>query len=136
MLQPFLGGMIIGLAAGVLWFCNGRILGVSGILGGILSFTKGDTLWRILFFLGIFSGALVCYHLYPTAFEIAGLSPARLVIAGILVGFGTRMGNGCTSGHGVCGISRFSLRSISATLVFMAFGALTIGIVRHVLGGV
>jgi uncharacterized membrane protein YedE/YeeE len=135
MFLALLGGILIGLAAGLLWFLNGRILGVSGIIGGLFTFSRTDTLWRATFLGGILSGGALMYHLHPQSFEMIQMPSAALVIAGFLVGFGTRLGNGCTSGHGVCGISRISIRSIVATLLFMSFGILTVSLVRHVWGG-
>jgi len=135
MVTAIIGGMIIGLAAGLLWFLNGRILGVSGIIGGIFAFSNQDTLWRVLFLMGLLSGGAIMYGVQPSAFEMLPISTPAVLLAGFLVGFGTRLSNGCTSGHGVCGISRISARSISATLVFMAAGAITVGVVRHMLGG-
>ena len=135
MVTAIIGGMIIGLAAGLLWFLNGRILGVSGIIGGIFAFSNQDTLWRVLFLVGLLSGGGLMYGISPGSFEMLPISTPIVLLAGFLVGFGTRLSNGCTSGHGVCGISRISARSISATLVFMAAGAITVGVVRHMLGG-
>lgn len=135
MVNAIIGGMIIGFAAGLLWFLNGRILGVSGIIGGILAFGTKDTLWRVLFLLGLLSGGAFMYRIQPSSFEMLPISNPMVLLAGFFVGFGTRLGNGCTSGHGVCGISRVSARSIAATLVFMAAGAITVGVFRHLLGG-
>jgi uncharacterized membrane protein YedE/YeeE len=135
MFLALLGGIFIGLAAGLLWFLNGRILGVSGIIGGLFTFSRTDTLWRATFLGGLFSGGVLMYYFNPQSFEMIQMPSSILVIAGFLVGFGTRLGNGCTSGHGVCGISRISVRSIVATLLFMSFGILTVSFVRHVWGG-
>lgn len=128
------GGALIGLAAALFILLNGRIAGISGILGGLLKPASGDILWRALFV-----GGMV---LAPTAWIIfAALPPIQidagypmLIIAGLLVGISTRYGAGCTSGHGVCGISRLSLRSITATIAFMATGFITVYIIRHVIG--
>jgi uncharacterized membrane protein YedE/YeeE len=135
MFLALIGGLLIGLAAGLLWFLNGRILGVSGIIGGLFTFSRADTLWRATFLGGLLSGGVLMYYFNPQSFEMIQMPSAALVIAGFLVGFGTRLGNGCTSGHGVCGISRISMRSILATLLFMGVGILTVSFVRHVLGG-
>lgn len=135
MVEALIGGGLIGFAAGLLWLLNGRILGVSGIIGGLFNWSPKDTLWRTCFLLGLWSGAILMFRLTPQAFEMLNMPSWVLLLAGLLVGFGTRLSNGCTSGHGVCGISRFSIRSIAATLTFMAFGALTVAIVRHGLGG-
>ena len=134
MVNPVIGGMIIGFAAGLLWLLNGRILGVSGIIGGIFTQSRTDTMWRILFLVGLLLGGAIMYRVQPSSFEMLPISTPTVLLAGFLVGFGTRLGNGCTSGHGVCGISRVSARSIAATLVFMAAGAVTVGLVRHILG--
>jgi uncharacterized membrane protein YedE/YeeE len=130
----FAGGALIGLAAALFLLFNGRIAGISGILGGLLQWPKGDSAWRVAFLLGLI-GAPVAYGFYtplPTAQIDAGT--ATLVVAGLLVGLGTRYGAGCTSGHGVCGLSRLSPRSLVATVAFMAAGFVTVFIVRHLIG--
>ena len=129
------GGILIGGAAAFLLISNGRVAGISGILGQALSRTSGDTLWRVLFLLGLPLGALGVGAARGGLEVQLPASPLTLVLAGLLVGFGTRLGNGCTSGHGVCGMARGSKRSIAATLVFMATGMLTVFVVRHGLGG-
>jgi len=135
-LPSFLGGTLIGLAASALLLFVGRIAGVSGIVGGLLRARTGDVSWRASFVAGLVGGGLALRALDPPALAIAiDRSPATLVLGGLLVGFGTHLGNGCTSGHGVCGLSRGSLRSLAATMTFMATGAATVAIVRHVLGG-
>ena len=128
------GGALIGLAAAMFLLLNGRIAGISGILGGLLQWPKGDIAWRIAFLLGLVAAPAV-YSLFaplPTAQVDAGT--ATLVVAGLLVGIGTRYGSGCTSGHGVCGLSRRSPRSLAATAAFMAAGFVTVFIVRHLIG--
>lgn len=139
-LMAAIGGILIGLASVALLLFNGRIAGISGITGGMLLRPQGDTLWRALFFGGLILGGLVLTLVYPDAFPSAGEGPARsygaLVVAGLLVGFGTRMGSGCTSGHGICGLSRFSPRSLVATGSFMFAGAVIVGVVRAAFGGV
>lgn len=128
------GGALIGLAAAMFLLLNGRIAGISGILGGLLQWPKGDIAWRIAFLLGLVA-APAAYSLFaplPTAQVDAGT--ATLVVAGLLVGIGTRYGSGCTSGHGVCGLSRRSPRSLAATAAFMAAGFVTVFIVRHLIG--
>ncbi len=128
------GGIALGLAAAIFILVNGRILGISGIVGGLLHPLKGDVVWRLTFVAGVLA-APVLYKLLatPAAVRIdAGLP--TIVIAGLLVGLGTRYGSGCTSGHGVCGLSRLSPRSMVATLAFMGAGFVTVFIVRHVLG--
>lgn len=137
-LLALLGGALLGLASVALLFFNGRIAGISGITGGMLLRPQGDTLWRALFFSGLIIGGLVLTFVYPEAFPAAAdfnRSYPALIIAGLLVGFGTRMGSGCTSGHGICGLSRLSRRSFIATGGFMSAGALIAAIVTHVFGG-
>lgn len=129
------GGALIGLAAAMFLLVNGRIAGISGILGGLLVPSKGDIAWRVAFLAGML--------IAPTAWLLfTALPEARidasypmLVVAGLLVGVGTRYGSGCTSGHGVCGLSRLSMRSLMATLSFMAAGFVTVYLVLHVTGG-
>ena len=134
------GGVLIGAASLALLYFNGRIAGISGIADGIFAQSEGDSRWRFAFVGGLVVGGLLLLALYPSAFPAAGAGPTRslgsLVFAGALVGFGTRMGSGCTSGHGVCGMSRLSPRSFAATATFMIAGALSVGVVRHVFGGV
>ena len=130
----FLGGALIGLAAVLLLIANGRIAGVSGIVGGLLSRARGDTAWRVTFIVGLWLGALLYVAIRGERFEFAiDVSLPVTIAAGLIVGFGTRMGGGCTSGHGICGISRFSKRSIVATVVFMAVAIGTVFVVRHVI---
>ncbi|AMO95269.1 sulfur transport family protein [Collimonas fungivorans] len=126
-----LGGLLIGLAAAMFVLLNGRIAGISGILGGLLQPAPGDASWRAAFILGLVGSPLV-YALFATlpAVQIdAGFG--ALTAAGLLVGIGTRYGSGCTSGHGVCGLSRLSPRSLAATVVFMGCGFLTVYALRH-----
>lgn len=130
-----LGGLLIGLSAALVLFGLGRIAGISGIFGGLLFPKAGDIGWRGAFMAGLVLGGVVMSRLYPALFSASESSLAVVGAAGVLVGVGTRMGNGCTSGHGVCGISRGALRSIAATMTFMATGMLTVFVVRHVLGG-
>ena len=128
-----IGGLIIGLAAGGFALVNGRIAGISGIVGGMLRPTFPDFGWRAAFVLGLIAAPLayaMVAALPPIAID-AGYP--MLIAAGLLVGIGTRYGAGCTSGHGVCGLSRFSLRSLFATIAFMAAGFATVFVVRHVL---
>lgn len=135
-LASLCGGMLIGLSASLLLLCDGKIAGISGIAGGLLHPMKGDTLWRLLFFAGLLTGGTLFYLFSPHAFTISlSRSTGALIAAGLLVGFGTRLGNGCTSGHGVCGISRFSVRSIVATVTFMITGIATVYVINHLLGG-
>ena len=130
------GGMLIGLSASILLLFDGKVAGISGIVGGILNPSKNDTLWRIVFVVGLLVGGALMYLVSPQSFTIGvSRSTGALILAGLLVGFGTRLGNGCTSGHGVCGISRFSVRSIIATVMFMATGIVTVFLINHLLGG-
>ncbi len=130
------GGLLIGLASAVFILANGRIMGVSGIVGGLLPPRQGDATWRISFVLGMLAAPAVLATLAPPAWVTAPRIAAThllLVSAGLLVGFGTRLGSGCTSGHGVCGLSRLSLRSLAATLAFMVTGAAVVWVIRHLL---
>ncbi len=129
-----LGGMLIGLSAALMLAFNGRIAGISGILGGFVEAGEGWS-WRGLFLLGMVLGGLGLSFAMPAAMPGAALGSLPLLIgAGLLVGFGTRMGGGCTSGHGVCGISRLSTRSLTATVIFMGAAMVTTGVTRHLLG--
>ena len=125
------GGVLIGLAAAMFVLLNGRIAGVSGIVGGLFSSPRADLIWRVAFIVGLV-GAPLLYGLVATAPLVridAGY--VSLMVAGLLVGIGTRYGAGCTSGHGVCGISRFSSRSLAATAAFMGAGFGTVFVLRH-----
>jgi uncharacterized membrane protein YedE/YeeE len=129
-----LGGLLIGAAAALLYLCNGRIAGISGIAAGALKSSPGDAVWRWLFLLGLIVGAYVAHALgWGPQPEILAGAPL-LVLGGLLVGFGTRLGGGCTSGHGVCGLARLSARSLAATALFMAAGMAVVFILRHVVG--
>jgi len=133
-LTALAGGVLIGIAAAMFALLNGRIAGISGVLGGLLRPVKGDRAWRIAFVLGLV-GAPVVYLLVaalPKPQIDAGYG--ALIVAGLLVGIGTRYGSGCTSGHGVCGLSRLSPRSLVATAAFMGAGFVTVFVVRHLLG--
>jgi len=128
------GGVLIGIAAAMFVLLNGRVAGISGILSGLLQPAKGDRAWRLAFILGLLAA--------PAAYLLAGPFPrpridvgwGALVLAGLLVGIGTRYGSGCTSGHGVCGLSRLSPRSLAATAAFLAGGFVTLFVTRHLLG--
>src|SRR5437764_1194258 len=129
-----LGGMLIGLAAVLLLVANGRIAGISGIVGGLLTRVTADMGWRVAFVAGLWLGAIVYWLVRGELFAVQLIATwPVMLIAGLLVGFGTRMSGGCTSGHGVCGIARLSKRSIVATLVFMGAGIATVFVTRHVL---
>ena len=127
------GGLLIGIAAGMFVLFNGRIAGISGIIGGLFKPARGDAAWRIAFI----SGLLVA----PLAYALMAALPVpqidagygALMLAGLLVGIGTRYGSGCTSGHGVCGLSRLSPRSLAATAAFMAVGFITVFVIRHLI---
>ena len=134
-LSSLLGGALIGLAAALLWVATGRIAGISGIAGGLLRKPGGDAAWRVAFLAGLVAAPLL-FAWAMGAPRITNLAaPTTLVLGGLLVGFGTRLGSGCTSGHGVCGMARLSPRSIAATCVFMAAAAITVFAVRHLGGG-
>lgn len=129
------GGILIGISATLLLLLNGRIAGISGILNGAMESRDGDRAWRWLFLLGLLIGAGGYLHWSGAAYHRAdAFSPWLMIVAGLLVGAGTRLGSGCTSGHGVCGLGRLSLRSVVATLIFMATAAITVYVVRHVAG--
>lgn len=129
-----IGGLLIGLATAMLLLLNGRIGGISGIVGGLLATRTSEVIWRAVFVVGLLLGALV--YVLATGGAIPVKMQASLpvlVVAGLLVGFGTRLGSGCTSGHGLCGIARFSKRSIVATAVFFSIAILTVYLTHHVL---
>ena len=131
------GGLLIGLAAALLLIMSGRIAGVSGMAARMIGFTKGGPKRgeAAMFVLGLPLGALIVSAIAGTPTIVVTSSIAVLIVAGLLVGFGTRLGNGCTSGHGVCGMARLSTRSIVATLTFMAAGFVVVALARHVVGG-
>lgn len=131
-LIPLIGGLIIGIAVSLMLYWNGRVTGISGILRGTLFYSKGDFGWRASFILGLFFGGLVLRFFYPES--LAGQTVGNsgtVIIAGLLVGYGTVLANGCTSGHGVCGVSRFSTRSTVATAIFILAGIITIAILKR-----
>ena len=135
-LASLFGGILLGVASAFYILVNGRVLGISGILGGLLPPKLGDVGWRIAFLLGMLAAPLVYRLLAPADFVQApriDAGFATIVGAGLLVGLGTRYGSGCTSGHGVCGLSRLSPRSLVATLAFMGAGFAMVFVVRHVL---
>jgi hypothetical protein len=130
-----LGGALIGLSASLLLVVDGYVAGISGIVGGIVRPRSGQVSWRIAFFAGLLTGGALLEGAWPGAIGRVqpGLSLGVVALGGFLVGFGTRLGHGCTSGHGVCGLSRGSLRSMVAVITFMATGAMAAFVVRHVL---
>lgn len=131
-----IGGALIGLSASLLLLTHGRVAGISGLYGGILRRGSPDGALRVAFIVGLLLSGLLARVVFPAAFETSWSATLPIaLVAGLLVGFGTQLGNGCTSGHGVCGISRLSVRSLVATGTFMLTGAATVFVVRHVLGG-
>jgi uncharacterized membrane protein YedE/YeeE len=133
-LASLAGGLLIGVAAALFVLFNGRIAGISGILGGLLALPKGDSAWRVAFLLGLVASPLVFVLVQPLPAVQVDAGTGTLVAAGLLVGLGTRYGSGCTSGHGVCGLSRLSPRSLVATAAFMLAGFATVFVVRHLAG--
>ena len=135
-LSALLGGALVGLSASLLLLLQGRIAGISGILGGLLPPTAGDTDWRVAFVAGLVTAGAVATAAAPAAFDVTPLRTVGITaVAGLLVGYGTRLGNGCTSGHGICGLTRFSVRSLASVVTFMVAGGVTVFVVEHVLGG-
>lgn len=132
--QSLAGGLLIGIASAMFVLLNGRIAGISGIVGGLLRPVSGDTGWRIAFIAGLLAAPLAYGLVAPLPLVQIDADTASLVVAGLLVGVGTRYGSGCTSGHGVCGVSRLSPRSLIATAAFMLSGFATVFIVRHLIG--
>ena len=134
--SALVGGALIGASAALFLVLNGRVAGISGILGGLIYPVRSEIGWRLAFLAGLFMAPLA-YVAFGGSLPPVKLTASLglLVVAGLIVGFGTRLGAGCTSGHGVCGIGRGSPRSIAATLVFMATAILTVLVTRHVLGG-
>lgn len=135
-LSALLGGALIGLASALFLLAHGRVAGISGLLGGLLRRGADLPLVRAAFIGGLLAGGVVLRFVYPSAFDTAWAPSLALAVgAGLLVGFGTQLGGGCTSGHGVCGVSRLSARSLVATGSFMLTGFATVFVVRHILGG-
>jgi uncharacterized membrane protein YedE/YeeE len=133
---PLVGGGLIGLSASLVLLTHGRIAGISGLFGGLFLPGYDARSFRLWFLVGLVIAGVVLSRGYPAAFAPAGLpSLVAIAAAGLLVGMGTRLGGGCTSGHGVCGLCRFSRRSLIATMTFMATGMLTVLMTRHLLGG-
>ena len=131
-----IGGTLIGLAATLLMLLTGRVAGISGILAGCLDFGAADKNWRVAFIVGLVMAPLVGGLFgYPIPSPQMPDSWSVIIVAGLLVGFGTRLGGGCTSGHGVCGVARLSLRSIIATAIFMATAIVVVALSRHLFGG-
>ena len=131
-----LGGVLLGIAAAVLFLNSGHILGITGILEGILAPKQADSPWRFAFLLGLLASTLAAKFFLPADLmhmPRVDANWAMVIVAGVLVGYGTRWGAGCTSGHGICGLSRLSVRSLVATLSFMGTGFVTVFVIRHVL---
>ena len=130
------GGVLIGLSAVLLMLANGRTAGIAGIVGGLFGACAGEVGWRLAFIVGLVTGPFAA-TLFGAPLPEIGIdaSVPVILVAGLLVGFGSRLGNGCTSGHGVCGLARLSRRSLAATLTFMTVGAAVVFAARHVLGG-
>ena len=131
--MSLLGGVLIGISSALFILANGRVAGISGILGGLLSRKPGDMVWRIAFLLGLVAAPAAIFALTGPITATIEANTEVLVIAGLLVGIGTRYGAGCTSGHGVCGLSRLSPRSLVATLAFMGAGMAIVFVMRHLL---
>jgi hypothetical protein len=130
-----IGGVLIGLSAALLWLANGRIAGISGIVGSLWSPRTGDVAWRIAFLIGLIASPLLYGLAGGVLPKITIPAPSVIIIAGgLLVGIGTRLGGGCTSGHGVCGLARLSPRSLVATALFMATAVVTSFLLRHLIG--
>lgn len=130
-INALFGGLIIGIAVSLMLFWNGRVTGISGIINGVLSPVKNDTSWRVLFIAGLFLGGVVLNLISPHVFvSTLATGPWTTIIAGVLVGFGTILGSGCTSGHGVCGISRMSPRSLVATVIFISAGVVAVSLFK------
>ncbi|MCU0842601.1 MAG: YeeE/YedE family protein [Thiobacillaceae bacterium] len=132
-----IGGIIVGLAATLLLWFNGRIAGISGIFNGMITIRrKGDVLWRFLFILGMVAGGVVhqFFMVEEMTYQPLGAPLWLLIVGGLIVGYGTSMGSGCASGHGVCGLGRLSVRSLVAVVTFLSMGILTTFVVRHLLG--
>jgi uncharacterized membrane protein YedE/YeeE len=131
----FLGGILLGIAAALYVILHGRILGISGIVSGLLSPKEGDVNWRISLVLGLLSAPLLASFFFGLhTMTVIDADWIAIIVAGLLVGFGANYGSGCTSGHGVCGLSRLSPRSLVATVSFMSAGFLIVFVIRHVLG--
>ena len=132
--QSTVGGVLVGLASAMVLYFQGRIAGISGIAGGLLTPAKGDVAWRVAFVLGLLSVGLGAAVAYPALTPAPQGSTLVMAVAGVLVGYGVRLANGCTSGHGVCGIGRFSRRSLVATLTFVGFAMVAV-FLHRALGG-
>lgn len=141
-LTAIIGGILIGISSSIMLAWNGRITGISGMVHGLITPKLGDIYWRWIFLAGMLGGgALYEYGFAPAAplFNATptfGFAPVAMIVGGLIVGFGTRMGSGCTSGHGVCGLGRLSTRSLVAVVTFLATGIATVYVIRHLLSGI
>jgi uncharacterized membrane protein YedE/YeeE len=134
-MEAIVGGVIIGIAVTIMLVFNGRVTGISGIIGETLKPNSLDKNWRYLFLAGLLCGGLILRFTYPVAFTLEShAAPVDYILAGLLVGVGTLLGSGCTSGHGVCGISRLSLRSIISTVLFITSGILSVILFKYFRG--
>jgi uncharacterized membrane protein YedE/YeeE len=132
-IQSIIGGSIIGIAVSLLLLFNGKVLGVSGILGGLFNNPLSKNYWRLFFVLGLLISPLIYSIFYPIPIIEITSNKLLIIVGGLLVGFGSRLGSGCTSGHGVCGLARLSLRSFIATMTFIFFGFVTVFVIQKVL---
>ena len=131
LLNSLIGGILIGIAAIIIFLVNGRIMGISGIIGNLITYKETDQIyWRIIFILGVLIGPLFFIILFKEIKSEMVANTTLLIISGFLVGLGTSLGNGCTSGHGICGLSRFSIRSIVATFIFVISGMITVYFIK------
>lgn len=134
-INALFGGLLIGVAVSLMLLFNGRVTGISGIVNGLITPQKGDTVWRVFFVLGLLLGGLILSILMPgSLINTLPTSNGMIFFAGLLVGFGTVMGSGCTSGHGICGFSRLSPRSFIATIVFISAGILAVYLIKKIGG--
>jgi uncharacterized membrane protein YedE/YeeE len=135
MINAIVGGVIIGIAVSLMLLFNGRVTGISGIVSGAINPVKNETAWRWFFITGLLSGGYALNFFYPQSFiQQSTATNFDYIIGGLLVGFGTLLGNGCTSGHGVCGLSRFSFRSLLATITFISFGVISVLLYKFLRG--
>ena len=135
-IASLIGGILIGLSAAAMFWFDGKIAGISGIVAGVLRPVRNDWLWRVFFVSGLLAGGLIMRMVEPDAYAYTiQRSSGAIIAAGLLVGFGTRLSNGCTSGHGVCGVSRLSARSMVATGSFLVTGAVTVFVINRFFGG-
>jgi uncharacterized membrane protein YedE/YeeE len=132
-IQSIIGGLIIGIAVSLLLLLNGKVLGVSGILGELFNHPLSKNYWRLFFVLGLLISPLIYSIVHPIPLIEISSNKLLIIVAGLLVGFGSRLGSGCTSGHGVCGVARLSVRSLIATMTFIFFGFITVYFIQKVL---